>query len=90
MNVDRIERTAQYFHDAHRDGKRFERAAEESSGGICCTGSFSRIVLDRFAIGGGLQNSGDESGNPAARWYLSPVSGHDTKRLGARVPCKPA
>jgi 2-keto-4-pentenoate hydratase len=28
MNVDRIERTAQYFHDAHRDGKRFERAPE--------------------------------------------------------------
>ena len=28
MNVDRIERTGQYFHDAHRDGKRFEPAPE--------------------------------------------------------------
>ena len=28
MNVDRIERTAQYFHDAHRNSKRFERVPE--------------------------------------------------------------
>jgi 2-keto-4-pentenoate hydratase len=28
MNVDRIERTAQYFYDAHRDGKRFKQAPE--------------------------------------------------------------
>ena len=28
MNIDRIERTAQYFHDAHRNGERFEGAPE--------------------------------------------------------------
>ena len=29
MNIDRIECTAQYFHDAHHTGKRFERAPKE-------------------------------------------------------------
>jgi 2-keto-4-pentenoate hydratase len=78
MKIDRIERTAQYFHDAHHIGKRFEPAPEEYR---------PRNLQEAYAAQDRFVELSSTSSPPIAGYKIAVTSKVIQELVGISHPC---
>jgi 2-keto-4-pentenoate hydratase len=78
MGIDRIERTAQYFHDAHHTGKRFEPAPEEYR---------PRNLQEAYAAQDRFVDLSSTSSPPIAGYKIAVTSQVIQELVGISHPC---
>ena len=78
MNIDRIERTAQYFHDAHHTGKRFEPTPEEYR---------PRNLQEAYAAQGRFLELSSTGSPPIAGYKIAVTSQVIQELVGISHPC---
>ena len=78
MNIDRIERTAQYFHDAHHTGKRFEPAPEEYR---------PRNLQEAYAVQDRFLELSSTDSPPIAGYKIAVTSQVIQELVGISHPC---